>query len=52
LLVSTGTYYLVPAPISLKKTWKQILSILCSYACVVGYPSTFEWENACAIYCF
>ena len=21
-------------------------------AWVVGYPSTFEWENACANYCF
>jgi len=24
----------------------------CSCARVVGYLSTFEWENACAIYCF
>jgi len=23
-----------------------------SCACVVGYLSTFEWENARAIYCF
>jgi len=30
---------------------KQILFI-CSCVCEVGYSSTFEWENACAIYCF
>ena len=28
---------------------KQLL-ILCSCACVFGYPTKFERENACAIY--
>jgi len=26
------------------------VNMLC--ACFVGYPTTFERENACAIYCF
>jgi len=29
----------------------QIL-LICSCACEVGFPSTFEWENAYAIHCF
>jgi len=29
----------------------QIL-LICSCACVFGYPVTFQQENACAISCF
>jgi len=50
-LFSFAGYIVDKAHSSLEANRPSLL-LICSCAWVLGYPSTFGWENACAIHCF